>query len=253
MDIVAIKQDVDIKVTQGSILFNDYEKHLGQAKKIAEIIKSSVVTEETVKENKKMLAAANKVIRAVEEKRKEIKFFINEPYLELERQMKDITSVIKEAEQVAREKVNELDEKEREEKRLALLSEWESRIHHYPFNDFIGFDRWLKPNHLNKSSSFNKTIDEMVEWLEKTKKEWVLASEEENLLLEYVETLDLAEAMLNVKKRQDEKERLSTVAKNKEVIFERTERVAFVVELKDMDEVKILLEKNNIEYDVESV
>ena len=52
MDIVAIKQDVDIKVTQGSILFNDYEKHLGQAKKIAEIIKSSVVTEETVKENK---------------------------------------------------------------------------------------------------------------------------------------------------------------------------------------------------------
>lgn len=253
MNLLTIEQDADIKVTQGTICFEDYEKHMAQAEKVAEIIKASVVNEETIQENKKMLATVNKVIKAFEEKRKEIKLFINEPYFELEQQIKNITNVIREAEQIAREKVNELDEKEREERKAALLEEWESRICYYPFDGFIDFDRWLKPNHLNKSSSFNKTVDEMVDWLEKTKKEWDIAAEEENLLLEYVEALDLADAMGNVKKRQADKERLAAVSKGNEVIFERTERVAFVVELGDMDTVKHLLEQNNIAYDIKSL
>ena len=195
------KQEVTYEITDAihteSITFQpaviewpEYEQVLEQAKKVAEQLETVEVTEDNVKESKRLVAALNKDVNRLETFRKEVKGRILEPYSALERQVKEIVGIVKEADTLVRSQVYELEEQERRQKRADLYDLFHTRAYAYEdVIDFIDFDRWLTPQHLNKSVSMNKCEQSMVEYMEGVKEDVALAktlSDSEEILTEFL-------------------------------------------------------------------
>ncbi|EAD5794130.1 DUF1351 domain-containing protein, partial [Listeria monocytogenes] len=150
-------------VTQGSILFPAYKKIKSDSLLLAQQIENIEVTEENVKQSKKLLAAVNKEVKNLESERILIKKEMLEPYNEFEKQVKEIVSIVKTADEMVRQQVTQMEEEEREDKKLVLKRMFEKRIRMYDFKTYFTFDDFLENRHLNKSLSINKIESEMVE------------------------------------------------------------------------------------------
>ena len=105
-----------IELVQGSIVFNDYERIKKEAEALAEEIKTVEVNEENVKASKKLLAVVNKRLKELEDTRIGIKKSMLEPYQLFEEQVKEIVTIVKEADAEVREQVKLLEEFDRIEK-----------------------------------------------------------------------------------------------------------------------------------------
>ncbi|EGQ1206894.1 DUF1351 domain-containing protein, partial [Listeria monocytogenes] len=105
-------------VTQGSILFPAYKKIKSDSLLLAQQIENIEVTEENVKQSKKLLAAVNKEVKNLESERILIKKEMLEPYNEFEKQVKEIVSIVKTADEMVRQQVTQMEEEEREDKKL---------------------------------------------------------------------------------------------------------------------------------------
>lgn len=201
---------------EGIISFHNYESILADAKELAEHISSVEVTEESVKQTKKMLAAVNKKVAELEDGRKQIKKEVLAPYEEFEKKVKSITSIIKEADNTIRSQVRELEEKDREEKQQLITNLFVLRQEHYPETAvFYPFD-FIKPQHLNKTYSLTKVEGEMVEWFETTRKniEFITGLDNgDDVLVEYIKTQNLLESIEIVKARNEIKETISSTAR----------------------------------------
>lgn len=242
----------NIQIVQPVIEFKEYEKLLSQAKQIANAIKTmDGVTEDNIKETKKTLARVNKSIRALNDKRIEIKNKIMEPYEIFNNQIKEIEGIVKEADEIVRLQVRDLEEKERQAKRKELEKIWELRHQHYELAKIFTFEDWLTPQHLNKSTSFTKTEEDMTEFLEKSERELNLLSKMENsedLILEYKQIKDVGIAIEVVNKRLEEKKANEKYLKD----IEKTNG-SFTFRVfgeKDKKLVEFLLRENSIEFEV---
>lgn len=206
--------DTNIRVTESVITFPEYERLLHQAHQVAEMVRSTEVTEDNIKETKKLLANVNKAVGRLEDKRKEVKRHAMEPYIAFEAQVKEIVNVVKEADQGVRSMVRELEEREREAKKAELLEEWQGRQEHYTVTEVVTFGQRLTPQHLNKTASFNKAIEDMAQWLEAKQRDWETAQSLSNdVAVKWVESLELSTAIQAVK---DEEVIKATIAKDSE-------------------------------------
>ena len=79
-----------------------------------------VYTEENIKAAKNDRAELNKLIKAIEERRKQVKNIINEPYAVFEAELKEITALINEPVALIDQQVKAFEEKQKEEK-LSLI------------------------------------------------------------------------------------------------------------------------------------
>lgn len=242
----------NIQIVQPVIEFKEYEKLLSQAKQIANAIKTmDGVTEDNIKETKKTLARVNKSIRALNDKRIEIKNKIMEPYEIFNNQIKEIEGIVKEADEIVRLQVRDLEEKERQAKRKELEKIWKLRHQHYELSKIFTFEDWLTPQHLNKSTSLAKTEEDMTEFLEKSERELNLLSKMENsedLILEYKQIKDVGIAIEVVNKRLEEKKANEKYLKD----IEKTNG-SFTFRVfgeKDKKLVEFLLRENSIEFEV---
>lgn len=202
-----------IMYKEGSIHFNNYETILAEAQELAEHISSVEVTEESVKETKKMLAAVNKKVAELEDGRKQIKREVLSPYEEFEKKVKTITSVIKEADSMVRSQVRELEEQEREAKKEEIISLFAKRAVNYPTLSMLFPFDFIKSQHLNKTYSMNKVEADMVEWFETMKKHIEYISGLVNsydILAEFIKTQDLFQSITIVEERNKVKESLQT-------------------------------------------
>lgn len=242
---------VDIVTTKSEIQFNDYERLKKEADQVALRVKSVEVNEETVKETKKLLAKVNKSVKALEDRRKEVKRELLEPYQEFETKVKEIVNIVKEADNEVRSQVKELEEKERDEKKERLRDIWTLRIEQYKGSKVFDFEDWLTPQHLNKSFSINKAEDEMVEFLEKVERDIeTLKGYEDNLSLIsiYKETKDLGLTLSMRREEEEYRERLKKVIKPAApgvYIFTITNE-------KDAKLAEILLKEHRIEFKKET-
>ena len=100
-----MKNDNSIDVKKGSIDFNDFEEVKQKAIQISEYVSSIEVTEESLKDAKKILAESNKVVKRLEDKRIAIKKEILEPYTMFENQVKEIKAIFDEANDFVKSKV----------------------------------------------------------------------------------------------------------------------------------------------------
>ena len=106
--------------TLPEINFHEYEKLKSEAIMISDYLSQMEVTEDNIKEQKKILARVNKSVKLLNDRRIAIKKEILEPYTVFESQVKEIEKIVKDADEVLRNQVREIEEREREEKKKKL-------------------------------------------------------------------------------------------------------------------------------------
>lgn len=243
-----IQNELGITIKEGSITFENFETLKENALKTAEDIKTIEVTEESVKAVKKELAAIRKSTDALESGRKEVKKAILEPYQEFEKQVKELTGIVNEADEYVRNQVRELEENERREKEDAIFELWEKRNKQYDI-PWLNFEMFIKPGYLNKTTTMKKVESEMVEWFEKVDRDVAAINtmnDSEAILVEYSYTFDVADAVGKVamKKAQGEKVKTTVAPKStpKETLISINET--------DTTTVIKLLQENKIEFEI---
>ena len=239
--------ETQIEVREGLISFSGYEELREQALQVAEHINQMEVTEENVKETKKILAAVNKAIKNLNNERIMIKKKILEPYNIFESQIKEIESIVKTADERVREGVRELEEKERELKRDEIYIIWSERINHYEFAKFMTFDDFLNPQHLNKSTTMKKVEEDMVNFLESAERDIKLLSgmdNSEDLIRSYRDVKDVTIVLELENKRIEDMKYIKEQLKDVDI-----ESFVFkVFSKKDKTFVEMFLKENDIDY-----
>lgn len=242
-----------IKVQPGTVTFPGYENLKEEALYLAKQIEVLKVDEENVKTSKKMLATINSRVKELEDKRISIKKQIMEPYDEFEKQVKEIVKIVKEADETVRGQVRQLEEEERQNKREQLEILWDKRIGQYQFNEFFEFEHFLKPQHLNKSTSLNTVEKEMVEWLEQRDQDIKYLKTldyKDEILAEYRQSKNLSEAVNTVQDRHREhdevKQQMDTGSKKKSymIIFNNEAEYEFA---------KMLLNEKELNFETKVV
>lgn len=239
-----------IITTQGDVTFEEYDNLLSEANNLAEHVKQVEVNEENVKEAKRLMAQMNNRVKELETTRKDVKKALLEPYNRFDNQVKTIKSVIDDAVSHVKKQERELTEQERENKKQAIADIFDKRIKHYGFEKIMGFADFLKPQYLNKSFSMNKVENELVEWLEKTKRDLETIEKLDNrdeLIVEYQNTQDLSMAFEIIDKRNQRKKQIAEQVKKPET--KQTYHVFTISNEKDAQITKLLLEQNNIEFE----
>lgn len=232
--------------------FKDYGKLLQEATIIAEKLNEMEVNEDNVKEQKKLLAAVNKSVKALNDRRISIKKELLKPYQDFENQVKEIEKVVKDADERLRTQVRELEEVERIEKQKELHKLWDKKIQGLYNSGFYVFEDWLEQRHLNKSTSFSKCENEMDDFIEKVEKDLSFLSEQEGsniAIKKYLECYDVTETLqyLNDLKKIEE---IKEVFEEVEVIEEETDEVA-VFEITGTVSIRLiemLMNENKINY-----
>lgn len=244
--------------TPGTVRFPEFEDYIAKAQSVAEVLNSTVLTEDNVAEVRQTLANARKIVTALETRRKEVKAAILEPYTVLEKQVKIITGIINNADDELRAKVKEMEEREREEKKGILREIWDKRIPMYKFPEYIKgadgsntsdpFDRWIQPQHTNKTYPISNSEKDMTAWMEQRERdcESIMGMEAAGYIMDaYTQSLDLACAINTGAARKKKVEEINTKvpeSKNEPcAIFYITGDTAIKF-------VELLLKNNNIDY-----
>ncbi|EAC9583777.1 DUF1351 domain-containing protein [Listeria monocytogenes] len=239
-------------VTQGSILFPAYKKIKSDSLLLAQQIENIEVTEENIKQSKKLLAAVNKEVKNLESERISIKKEMLEPYNEFEKQVKEIVSIVKTADEMVRQQVIQMEEEEREDKKLVLKRMFEKRIRMYDFKTYFTFDDFIENRHLNKSLSINKIESEMVEWLTKIETELKIIETmpyPDEIIAEYKETKDLAVSAQIVSDRHKAQEVIKE-AKNDIKDEQLHTKITFTLfDEKDVKLVEMFMQQNKIKFE----
>ena len=239
----------DVTFEPAKITFPAMSFYMVQAEKIANYIKGLEVTEDNVKDVKKDLAAARKVTKALSDRRIAIKREILRDYEVFEQQIKDLSAVIDDADIELREKVNELERQEQRAKLKKIEEIWGKRIGMYQIGDLDpnAFDMWFDQRYLNKTVTLKSVEDEMVEWLESTEKDIeACRSMDDEVLIEYLGTYNLAKAIQNVNEREQLREMLSEDSEDDDE-EERT-AIFLITGDKDIKLTEMILKENNINY-----
>lgn len=256
MNELAEMQLSQIVVTPGAIQFNDFEQLKDQALELSEQINSVTVTEDTVQASKKMLAAVNGRIKELESRRIAIKNEMLEPYKMFESQVKEIVEIVKSADKTVRDQVKGLEEAEREMKASNIAGLYEKRISSYSFGQWFTVEDFIKPPHLNKSTSMKKVEEELVQWMEKVEADIKLIKMSPNsaeVLTEYTDSQDVVSAMTVVSERLARKR---AIAEQVKAVQKPTGKVIHVITIddeKDFTMVRMFMQQNNIKFKSEKV
>ena len=237
----------DIQYKKAPVLFSNYQSLKKQALQIADFVSSIQVTEDTMKAAKKMITTTRKAVKGLDSKRLEIKKAILEDYNTFEKQVNELKKIVDDADMTVRSQVKELEEKERETKKKAIKDIWDKRISMYDAQKIPNlFDRWLRPEHLNKTKSLTATEKEMTSFLESIQKgiDGIgLMPDSSEIMAAYIHCLSLSDAIAEVnQKKADEK-----IAA--EIVDDVPDSAVFVVAgSKDIALTEMLLKENKINF-----
>lgn len=203
MNFEIIEKQKDVTYEVAKVSFPAYEEYKQKAGEVAEYVRSVVVSPENIKEAKEVLAQSRKLTDRLNRARIDMKKEILRDYMTVEGQIKEITSIVDEADQELRGKVRELDQAERDAKKEQIREIWDARLFNYPdISDMIpdAFYRWLTPKHLNKSTSMKNVEKDMTEWMEQTRKDMRAAEAiSKECLAHYITEGNLTEAIESAK------------------------------------------------------
>lgn len=247
----------EITVHIGNIIFPEYGNLKHQAEKLAAEISQIEVNDENIKQSKKLLAAVNREVKELDDRRIKIKKKMLEPYMEFEAQVKEIVGIVKEADDVVRQQVKALEESERNEKHSILEEIFAKRIVHYSFRNLFSFPDFLKPKHLNKTTSIESVENEMVDFLEKLAKDLkVIESmpDSEAILDAYMQSKDLAAAITSHQQRQARKQQIEA----SKAIVQPADKIAYMVtiniaNLKELKLIEMMLHETGFEFTVDKI
>lgn len=246
----------DLIVIQGSVQFPQYMVLKEQVTNLATHLQQVEVTQDNLKNSKQLLAAVNKELKQLHDERIKIKRMINEPYDTFEKQIKEITAIVKDSDDMIRNQVRELEELERLAKRDLIESIFDKRIIFYDFAELMDFDRFIKPTHLNKSTSMTKVENELVTWLTKTETDLELIKSMDysfEIIGEYQRSQDVASSIKSV---MDRHRAIQEMERKVEAVIPspqqpKPKKPIILIELNDEKDarlVEMFMKQENIEY-----
>lgn len=249
-----------IQIVQGSIIFPEYQRIKDMALQLADAMESHEVNEETIKISKKILAAVNKRCKALDAERIRIKKLMLEPYQEFEDQVKEIVEIVKEADNTVRQQVKDLEEAERMKKEVEIWDIWDKRIKQYKLGDLIPFTDFIKPKHLNKSTSIEAAEKDMVDFLEQTERDIKVLQKMPDLsahVSAYIGTYDLAQAMDQVM-RENERRRQIEASQAHQKNGQAEKSIAYLVSVnvynqKELKLLEMILQENQFEFTTDKI
>lgn len=218
----------DLIYQKAPVIFSNYQLLKQQAQEVADFVSSIVVTEDTIKAAKKMVAETRKSVKTLDTKRLEIKKAILEDFTIFETQVLELKKIVDDADQKVRSQVKHFEELERNQKKKDLKELFEKRVQMYNFSmmPFL-FEKWLKPSHLNKSMSMNKCEKDMTDFLEGIQRDLEAIQKLSNasdIMAHYVDSLDLNEAIAREELFRKQKEAASAIQIDDEELEEPEER-----------------------------
>lgn len=203
-----------------------------------------VYTEETVKLAKNDRAELNNLVKAIDERRKKVKEVINQPYAEFEKELKEITDLIKKQSAEIDEQVKAFETAEKEEKKAKIMEAYEKAIGNLA--EILPFSKVFDQRYLNKTCKLASAIAEVQKKIEQVKTdletiESVCGKYKLNTKDVYVRTLDLSKAMAEEKRLKDLEEKLEAERIQKEKAAEerrKAERIRKEEEQKEIERQK---------------
>lgn len=191
-----------------SIDWNHEEIKKEVAEKV-EYYKTLVYTEDQVKDAKADRATLNKFVKALEDKRKEIKKQCLAPYDKFEAEMKEVLAIVNEPIGLIDSQIKGFEEEQKAKK----LEDVKQAFADAGFQEFVKFEQIFDSKWLNKSKSLSSIKDEMNDLHNKIGTEVKtinsLPAFSFEALAVYKETLDISQAIT-------EGQRLERIQKEKE-------------------------------------
>lgn len=249
LEIIERENDVTFEIP--AVSFPAYEEYKEKAEAVAEYIGSMEVSADNIKETKLTLAKARKLVDRLDRARIDMKKAILQNYTIFEGQVKEITGIIGEADKELRSKVRELEEIERQEKKKAIRDIWNKRI--APYGEITAvipdaFERWMKPQYLNKTVSMKMVESEMSTWMVQTLTDIHAArAMGDEYLAAYSRMGDIAKAIEEVHAQRDALETVKAVTTDP-VDMVQAKAVFVVYGAKDIALAERLLTENDINY-----
>lgn len=208
--------------TTNAINFN-FEELKNEITTKSELYKNMVYTDDTIKTAKEDRASLNKFIKALEDKRKEVKKQCLEPYNNFEKQVKELVRIINKPVTLIGEQITEFEEREKAAKR----EEVERLFNEAGFEPFVKLEQIFDPKWLNKSSSLKSIATELKNIAERIKSDLAVLNEISEFQFEATETY---KATLDISKAIAEKNRLVEMQKRKAEYASQTEQESSEVE-----------------------
>ena len=243
------EQTPDVKYQVAKVTFDSFPEYKAKCLLIAEHIRNTEVTEDNLPEVKKELAAARKITDELNSRKVQIKKIILSDYTIFEGEVKELKGIIDSAESELRVKVNDLEDKARDQKKADIKAIFDKRIGQYQIGTLIpdAFDRWWHEDLANKSKSMKAVEADMVDWLEGTEKDiTTLKGMDKEILVEYLDTMDLAAAIQTVNARNARRQAVEDAPDD--IVPEEQVAVFRVYGAKDITLAEMLLKNNNITY-----
>ena len=175
-----------------------------------------VYTEENIKAAKNDRAELNKLIKAIEERRKQVKNIINEPYAVFEAELKEITALINEPVALIDQQVKAFEEKQKKEKKAAIKATYDENIG--DLTEVLPFEKIFDSRYLNQTYKLATAQKEIVDKIDtvKTDLETIDSLDSKyklNAKDVYIKTLDLSKALAENKRLADLEEKLEAERK----------------------------------------
>lgn len=177
-----------------------------------------VYTEENIKAAKNDRAELNKLIKTIEERRKQVKNIINEPYAVFEAELKEITALINEPVALIDQQVKAFEEKQKEEKKAAIKATYDENIG--DLAEVLPFEKIFDSRYLNQTYKLATAQKEIVDKIDtvKTDLETIDSLDSKyklNAKDVYIKTLDLSKALAENKRLADLEEKLEADKRRK--------------------------------------
>ncbi|MDL2324034.1 DUF1351 domain-containing protein [Ruminococcaceae bacterium OttesenSCG-928-A16] len=216
---LVVKTDLEKEVIRSiDWNFKELEKQVSAG---LEKYKGRVVTPETIKDDKKDVAALRKLRTAIEDKRKEVKSACLRPYDDFEAKEKPIIALIDECIDNISEQTKAFEAAEKEEKRTAIEEFYKQNIK--SLYGLVPFETLFEERWLNKSVLITTATGELYSKIEKANGEILtirgmkLAPECETRMLDtYVRTLSIGAALEEKARFEEQQAKLEELKKNQQ-------------------------------------
>lgn len=198
-----------------------------------------VYTDENIKEAKSDRAELNKLLKAIEDRRKQVKKIINEPYAVFEAELKEITALINKPVSLIDQQVKAYEERQKEEKKATIKSIYDESIGNLA--QVLPFEKIFDVRYLNQTFKMSVVEEEIKEKITRVRTDLeTIDSLESKYKLNakdvYIKTFDLSKAMAENKRLADLEEKLEADKRRKEEEAAERKRLEEIRRKKEAEE-----------------
>lgn len=200
------------------IKWNKEELEAAVRQKIADY-ENVVYTEENMQQAKNDRAELNKLTKAIEDRRKDVKKKINEPYDTFEKELKEVLALIQKPVGMIDKQIKDFEDRQKEEKKASIKTTYDEVIG--DLAEVLPFEKVFDSRYLNKTYKLGAAQAEVREKIQKVRTDLeTIDSLDSKYKLNakdvYIKTLDLSRALAENKRLSELEEKLEAENRRKE-------------------------------------